>query len=494
MAKGLTEKTQGRRWYRECVLKCRELKGRSQCKKQTIVATSSTEAEYVAAANCCGQCYSWCCMSFYWWLYWFLLTEQFLLVVLLVSAGRVVPAGMHCVLTSIHDSSKKIWSTAHYLSSESGPPAIVATIDDTPYTITESLVRSNLLLDDAGGIVDMTIAEIYTGMHNLGYPTEGKLTITMNKFSPSGGDSSGEAEPSVPPNVPEIVTETVPSHEQVSTHLTAPTNSDVNVNEQVTCWGLLYEQGKKIENLESELQAHKLLFKEVMGTLAEEHDVDPLIKLAKAAASAADTSPIPSNDIQTADIPPGASTHTTAFGSDADVPTGPSFGFSADPFNKGKSPMVEEDPPIKQREQVERLGRTRGKTDEVGKRMFFNSAKSSRDDDWIRIWDKISGSSTPLLFLLESNPSTAGVPSNPSPFVDTSPHSHEFTPVSPSKPSDAAPTVAASDTEVPPAVPRTTGPRTRSKSIDADIKTYTTRAEIEVSRPGDASSEVDLMS
>nr|GFA89993.1 putative reverse transcriptase, RNA-dependent DNA polymerase [Tanacetum cinerariifolium] len=26
-----------------------------QCKKQTIVATSTTEAEYVAAANCCGH-------------------------------------------------------------------------------------------------------------------------------------------------------------------------------------------------------------------------------------------------------------------------------------------------------------------------------------------------------------------------------------------------------------------------------------------------------
>ncbi|GJW27655.1 copia protein [Tanacetum coccineum] len=26
-----------------------------QCKKQTVVATSSTQAEYVAAASCCGQ-------------------------------------------------------------------------------------------------------------------------------------------------------------------------------------------------------------------------------------------------------------------------------------------------------------------------------------------------------------------------------------------------------------------------------------------------------
>ncbi|GKF31918.1 hypothetical protein Tco_0101716, partial [Tanacetum coccineum] len=26
-----------------------------QCKKQTVVATSSTEAEYVAAAHCCGH-------------------------------------------------------------------------------------------------------------------------------------------------------------------------------------------------------------------------------------------------------------------------------------------------------------------------------------------------------------------------------------------------------------------------------------------------------
>ncbi|GKF90641.1 hypothetical protein Tco_0274342, partial [Tanacetum coccineum] len=128
---------------------------------------------------------------------------------------------------------------------------------------------------------------------------------------------------------------------------------------------LVCEQGKKIETLESELQAYKLLFKEVMGKLvkivkflesklkargrkvfvsesdneeAEEQDVDPLIKLAKAAATAVDTSSIPADDNQSAHIPSGSSTLTTAFGSATNVPIGPSVEFAAAPFNKGKYP------------------------------------------------------------------------------------------------------------------------------------------------------------
>ncbi|GJR09388.1 hypothetical protein Tco_0792040 [Tanacetum coccineum] len=96
------------------------------CKKQTVVQLLPPEVEYVG-------CASLLCEMIHDWAYWFLLAEQFLLVVFLVSAGRVVPAG---------------------------------------------------LLHDEGGIVDMPIPDILLGMDNLGYPTEGKLTFHKNKFTP----------------------------------------------------------------------------------------------------------------------------------------------------------------------------------------------------------------------------------------------------------------------------------------------------------------------
>ncbi|GKD49321.1 hypothetical protein Tco_1278297 [Tanacetum coccineum] len=67
-----------------------------------------------------------------------------------------------------HSLVKQFWSTAILRSPELGPPAILATIDESPYTITEESVRSQLQLADDGGIDDLPIVDIYSGMDSLG--------------------------------------------------------------------------------------------------------------------------------------------------------------------------------------------------------------------------------------------------------------------------------------------------------------------------------------
>ncbi|GKD50931.1 hypothetical protein Tco_1279907 [Tanacetum coccineum] len=513
----------------------------------------------------------------------------------------------------------QFWSTASLRSSELGPPAIVATIDGTLYTITESLVRSQLQLHDEGGIVDMPIPDILLGMDNLGYPTEGKLTFHKNKFSPQwrflihtllhclstksgswdqfgsplaialiclcegkkynwsryiftgmvnninnskkflmfprflqlildietrntkpyhavrltskmfanmrlnfhgehmplvaamlpppqaaiAAGTSGEAAPPNPQTDHATVTE--PVHQTASAHAhrsksprptpstpaaklnepvstpprPIPTSTSAQENQQgpssdpnvestskdnddaplggsftaspsrstaappdgttsggaadphnlTALYTLVSEQGKKIEGLESELQAHKLLFKDVMGKLVkrvkflesklkargrnvilsesdneedEEQDVDSLIKLAKAAAIAADTSSVPADATQATGFPPSSSIHN-------DVPTGAASDFSADLSHKGKSPMVEEDPPIKERSfrqmEEDRLGAEAARKlyeeeqaelareqEEMKKKRqedVINSAKYYNDDDWSDIMGQV---------------------------------------------------------------------------------------------------------
>ncbi|GJV50375.1 hypothetical protein Tco_1440587 [Tanacetum coccineum] len=487
----------------------------------------------------------------------------------------------------IYDSLiTQFWSTASLRSSELGPPAIVATIDGTPYTITESLVRSQLQLHDEGGIVDMPIPDIFLGMDNLGYPTEGKLTFHKNKFSPqwrflihtllhclstkSGSwdqfgsplaialiclcegkkynwsryiftgmvnninnskkflmfprflqmildietrntkpyhafrltskmfanmrlnflrdhmplvaamlpppqaaivaGTSREAAPPDPQTDHATITEPGPSsdpHVESSSKdnnsnpdpnvvndplggsfFASPSRSTAAPHEGTTSGGaedlltlttlytLVSEQGKKIRSLESELQAHKLLFKDVMGKLVkrvkflesklkargrnvilsesdneedEEQEVDSLIKLAKAAAIAADTSSVPADATQATEFPPSSSIHTDAFVHGNDVPTGTASDFSPDPSNKGKSPMVEEDPPLKERsfrqmeedrlgaeaarklyeEEQAELARVQEEMKKKRQEDVINSAKYYTDADWSDIMGQV---------------------------------------------------------------------------------------------------------
>nr|GFB38446.1 hypothetical protein [Tanacetum cinerariifolium] len=88
-----------------------------QCKKQTIMATSSIEAEYVAVASCCGQASN-------------------------AVGSTGVPAG--------------------------GPSEIIATIDGNEVVVTESLIRTQLQLNDETGLYEFTLHDVLDGMREIG--------------------------------------------------------------------------------------------------------------------------------------------------------------------------------------------------------------------------------------------------------------------------------------------------------------------------------------
>nr|GEY44223.1 hypothetical protein [Tanacetum cinerariifolium] len=75
-------------------------------------------------------------------------------------------------LYGLHQAPRAWYETVNSLNAQqiiqTGPPTIQATIDKTPYTITEDSVRSQLQLADDGGIDDLPIAEIYSEMDYLG--------------------------------------------------------------------------------------------------------------------------------------------------------------------------------------------------------------------------------------------------------------------------------------------------------------------------------------
>ncbi|GJY84115.1 hypothetical protein Tco_0497491 [Tanacetum coccineum] len=138
---------------------------------------------------------------------------------------------------------KQFWSTATLMSSKLGPPAILATIDKTPYTITEESVKRHLQLADDGGIDDLPIVEIYFGMDNLGYVTEGKLTFFKNKFSPqwrflvhtllhclstkSEGEGAGVDVQAVPPPISVTIPETRHEFDHSQDHVSTPIRPQV---------------------------------------------------------------------------------------------------------------------------------------------------------------------------------------------------------------------------------------------------------------------------
>ncbi|GJU47238.1 synaptobrevin, longin-like domain protein [Tanacetum coccineum] len=86
---------------------------------------------------------------------------------------------------TIYDSLvKQFWQTATANTIVDGTLELHATIDTTEYTITEASIRDKLHLADASGITMLPNNEIFEGMGQMGYPTDGSFTFWKSFFTP----------------------------------------------------------------------------------------------------------------------------------------------------------------------------------------------------------------------------------------------------------------------------------------------------------------------
>nr|GEX51838.1 putative ribonuclease H-like domain-containing protein [Tanacetum cinerariifolium] len=167
-----------------------------QCKKQTIVATSTTEAEYVTAANCCGQV---------------LWIQNQLLDYGLSMPCEALSREITSSILRLSDSEQRTHEFIHvYFASASvcvwigietmeEGTKILATVDGILITTTESSLRRNLKLQDEEGISSLPDTELFENLTLMGYNISPNQKFTFHKAnepaSPLRDVSQGEACP-----------------------------------------------------------------------------------------------------------------------------------------------------------------------------------------------------------------------------------------------------------------------------------------------------------
>nr|GEW05206.1 uncharacterized mitochondrial protein AtMg00810-like [Tanacetum cinerariifolium] len=172
-----------------------------QCKKQTIIATSSTDAEYVAAASCCAQVL---------WIQNQLLDYGHFITAVSYTINDIWSDERCCSLNAASEGFEQIVDflnahTIQYILMVNPPIYVLyikqfwasvsvkktndvvklqALIDVKKVVITEDTIRQDLRLDNAGGVECLPNEEIFAELARMGYEKPPpKLTFYKAFFS-----------------------------------------------------------------------------------------------------------------------------------------------------------------------------------------------------------------------------------------------------------------------------------------------------------------------
>ncbi|GJV35615.1 putative ribonuclease H-like domain-containing protein [Tanacetum coccineum] len=136
-----------------------------QCKKKTLVANSTTEAEYVAASSCCGQVL-WIQNQLLDYGYNFLHTKIFI--------DNNINAARHKLTTAVEVNAARHKLTTDFWSTEkaktvNGEVQLQALVDGKKIIVTEASVRHDLQLDDEEGMDCLPNATIFEELTRMRY-------------------------------------------------------------------------------------------------------------------------------------------------------------------------------------------------------------------------------------------------------------------------------------------------------------------------------------
>ncbi|GJZ04353.1 putative ribonuclease H-like domain-containing protein [Tanacetum coccineum] len=148
-----------------------------QCKKQTVVANSTTEAEYVAASSCCGQVL-WIQNQLLDYGYNFMHTKIF------IDNNRKAKKSVKLMMEKLFGMELELMLVTQS-KTVNGEVQLHALVDGKKIIITESTVRRDLQLENAKGIDCLPNSTIFEQLALMGYEKiSQKLTFYKPFFSP----------------------------------------------------------------------------------------------------------------------------------------------------------------------------------------------------------------------------------------------------------------------------------------------------------------------